>query len=114
ERHTGAGADGLIAYEAVDGGASMRLLNADGSRAEVSGNGVRGLAAILLRDTTGERAAVAITTDAGIKTLTRTGGTGVRQTFRASMGAPDALRPVTLTAAGESIQAVVLDMGNPQ
>ena len=28
----------------------MRLFNADGSRAEVSGNGVRGLAALLLRD----------------------------------------------------------------
>ena len=43
DRHTGIGADGLILYEATPDGASMRLLNADGSRSEVSGNGVRGL-----------------------------------------------------------------------
>ena len=42
ERHTGIGADGLILYEPTPDGASMRLFNADGSRAEVSGNGVRG------------------------------------------------------------------------
>ena len=50
DRHTGIGADGLILYTPTAGGASMRLLNADGSRSEVSGNGVRGLAAILLHD----------------------------------------------------------------
>ena len=50
DRHTGIGADGLMLYEATPDGASMQLLNADGSRSEVSGNGVRGLAALLLRD----------------------------------------------------------------
>ena len=50
DRHTGIGADGLIVYEPTPDGASMRLFNADGSRSEVSGNGVRGLAALLLRD----------------------------------------------------------------
>src|SRR5215203_1524745 len=44
-RHSGVGADGLIVYRATPGGASMRLLNADGSRSEVSGNGVRCLGA---------------------------------------------------------------------
>ena len=42
DRHTGIGADGLILYAPTPAGASMRLFNADGSRAEVSGNGVRG------------------------------------------------------------------------
>src|SRR4051812_9893086 len=50
ERHTGVGADGLIVYEPTDEGADIELFNADGSRSEVSGNGVRGLAAILLRN----------------------------------------------------------------
>ena len=49
DRHTGIGADGLILYAPTPDGASMRLFNADGSRSEVSGNGVRGLAALLLR-----------------------------------------------------------------
>ena len=51
DRHTGVGADGLILYRADCRTARrMTLFNADGSRAEVSGNGVRGLAALLLRD----------------------------------------------------------------
>jgi diaminopimelate epimerase len=48
-RHRGVGADGLILYTPTPRGASMTLLNADGSAAELSGNGLRGLAAILIR-----------------------------------------------------------------
>ena len=47
ERHRGIGADGLIIYRETARGASMRLLNADGSHSEVSGNGVRCLGAWL-------------------------------------------------------------------
>ena len=50
DRHTGIGADGLMIYHGSADRASMELFNADGSRSEVSGNGVRGLAALLLRD----------------------------------------------------------------
>src|SRR5262245_65053458 len=39
-RQTGVGADGLILYEPSPGGASMKVFNADGSRSEVSGDGV--------------------------------------------------------------------------
>ena len=114
ERHTGVGADGLILYEPAPGGASMRLLNADGSWSEVSGNGVRGLAALLLRDDTRENAVLTITTAGGVKTLVRTGREGSRQTFRAAMGLPADLRQVTVTAAGEAVQLAVMNFGNPQ
>jgi len=47
QRRTGVGADGLIRSERVDGAVTFELLNADGSGAEMSGNGARclGLAA---------------------------------------------------------------------
>src|SRR5689334_8414093 len=55
DRHRGVGADGVIVYSHVwsasgaiaSAGAAMDLLNADGSYSEVSGNGVRCLAAWL-------------------------------------------------------------------
>jgi diaminopimelate epimerase len=112
-RHTGIGADGLILYEVTDAGATMRLLNADGSPSEVSGNGVRCLGALVARERPGARELV-IETDAGPKRLTRIELRGARLTCRAAMGAPEDLRVVDLSAAGESVRAVVLRVGNPQ
>ena len=114
ERHTGIGADGLILYEPTMDGAAMRLLNADGSRSEVSGNGVRGLAALLLRDDDRRDVPITIHSEGGVKQLVRTGRDGSRQTFRAAMGLPAGLRQVTVTAAGESVQLAVMNFGNPQ
>ncbi|HMB80720.1 MAG TPA: diaminopimelate epimerase [Vicinamibacterales bacterium] len=114
ERHTGIGADGLILYEPTPDGASMRLLNADGSWSEVSGNGVRGLAALLLQGDGRTDAAITIHSEGGVKQLVRTGSDGSRQTFRAAMGLPEHLRQMTVTAAGESIQLAVMNFGNPQ
>jgi diaminopimelate epimerase len=113
-RHTGVGADGLMLYTPSAGGAAMRLLNADGSWSELSGNGVRGLAAILLREDAREAADVVIQTVAGDKRLTRTSHSGSKQTFVAAMGLPRELRQVEATVAGERLQLVVMDFGNPQ
>jgi len=110
DRHRGIGADGLILYD----GPRMKLLNADGSPSEVSGNGVRGLAAILLRDETNPRADVTIVTDAGPKRLVRVAVEGSRHTFRAAMGAPRDIRKLALDAGGERVDVVALDIGNPQ
>jgi diaminopimelate epimerase len=114
DRHTGVGADGLILFEPAHDGASMRLFNADGSRSEVSGNGVRGLAALWLRDRAGSPADVVIHSEGGVKRLTRTAIEGSRQTFRAAMGLPVDLRQVPIAAAGESMRIAVMTFGNPQ
>jgi diaminopimelate epimerase len=93
----------------------MRLFNADGSRSEVSGNGVRGLAALLLRDADAPgEAPVTIRTEGGVKHLVRTSRQGPRQTFRAAMGLPEHLRQVDVTAAGERLRIAVMMFGNPQ
>jgi diaminopimelate epimerase len=114
DRHLGVGADGLIVYERAGEAVSMRLFNADGSRAEVSGNGVRALGAWILRDDPGEGGMVTIQTEAGVKELERLGRDGVRQIFRTRMGSPTDLHQLPLEAGGESITAVVLSIGNPQ
>jgi diaminopimelate epimerase len=114
ERHTGIGADGLIIYGRTAAGATMELFNADGGRAEVSGNGVRALAALLLLDDDREGAAVTITTQAGAKRVTRAGVADTRPTFRTAMGLPADMKKTTLDAGGEKVDAVVLNFGNPQ
>ena len=114
DRHTGIGADGLVFYSPATDGASMQLFNADGSRSEVSGNGVRGLAAILTREAGSGERQVVIHTDAGAKALTRVGLEGTRQTYIAAMGLPRDLRQVPASACGEPLQLCVMDFGNPQ
>ena len=117
ERHTGVGADGLIVYERTGRGARMRLFNADGGRAEVSGNGVRALAALLLHASEPVNSSVMIETEGGVKQAVRLERAGSRQTFRTELGLPSELRQVSLQtsgAGGETVDAVVLNFGNPQ
>lgn len=114
DRHTGIGADGLIVYERAGDEASMRLFNADGSRAEVSGNGVRALGALLLHGDQGANRTITVHTEAGSKQLNRIGRSGSRQTFRAAMGQPTNLRQMPIAVGDESFNVTVMSMGNPQ
>ena len=115
ERHRGVGADGLITYADGPRGARMQLLNADGSYSEVSGNGVRCLAAWLarMRDVR-PGGSLDIETDAGIKSLQLLETTGRRFTFRAAMGQPEQIERRTIDVDGVPVEAVTLRVGNPQ
>ena len=115
DRHRGIGADGLMVVEDIAGGARTRLLNADGSHSEISGNGTRCVAAWLARARQLRPGGhVGIETEAGVKRVDILGIEGARYTCRAQMGQPEDLREVALTAAGEDVTAVVLRVGNPQ
>jgi diaminopimelate epimerase len=46
DRHVGIGGDGVVVYRKEPDALRMRLINADGGEAEISGNGVRCLAAL--------------------------------------------------------------------
>lgn len=118
-RHTGIGGDGVIYYTtAPDGSARMKLINADGSPSELSGNGLRCLAALVLHQ---RRAAglspvteVRVDTDAGWKTLRLVSRQAGRYTFRAAMGQPERIAEETLEVDGETLRVSTLAMGNPQ
>jgi diaminopimelate epimerase len=114
DRHRGIGADGLIVYSGT-GPVSMQLLNADGSYSEVSGNGVRCLAAWLaVRNALGPGERLAIETDAGTKRLDLLSVERGRYTFRAAMGQPEQIAQRTLDIGGEMVVVVSLRVGNPQ
>ncbi len=120
ERHAGIGADGLIVYRPRPDGARMWLYNADGSAAELSGNGLRCLAAWLLHaagsDRSGDRTAraVHVETDAGTKRLTLVDREAGRYTLRAAMGAPEQMAERDLEVAGERLHVLTMRVGNPQ
>jgi diaminopimelate epimerase len=115
ERHRGLGADGLIIFSLTGHDAAMRLLNADGSASEVSGNGVRCLAAWIAASRGLESGGVIdISTDAGDKRLTLVRKDAGSFTFRAAMGQPEQIDRVPLDAGGERVEAVTMRVGNPQ
>ena len=115
DRHQGIGADGLILYDITDRAATMALLNADGSPSELSGNGLRCLAALVAQN---QRlpagASIEVATGAGARILELREIHGGRFTFRAHMGSPEDLRQVEIPVTGERVTASVLRMGNPQ
>ncbi|MCC7007309.1 MAG: diaminopimelate epimerase [Acidobacteria bacterium] len=115
DRHRGIGADGLMLVEDTTEGASTQLFNADGSRAEVSGNGVR-CAAAWLASRRGLQAGdrIVIETAAGPKRLDLLEASTRRFTFRADMGAPTDLRRLRLRVHDEEVDVIALRVGNPQ
>ncbi len=115
DRHHGVGADGLILHDVRERGATMQLFNADGSPSELSGNGLRCLAALVARaQELGSGTEVTIDTGAGAKTLELLECEGSRFTFRAALGPPEDVRQVSISADGHSLTASVLRLGNPQ
>lgn len=114
-RHDGVGADGLILYTLRERGATMTLFNADGSPAELSGNGLRCLAALVARAQALEGGAtITVDTGAGTRRLDLLARDGERYTFRAAMGAAEDIRRVSLTVGGDAVTVTALRVGNPQ
>jgi len=108
DRHSGVGADGweLVGRDDL----SLRLFNPDGGEVEISGNGTR-CAAALLVDAGLASATVTIRTTAGPKVLQLKDRAGRRFVFEMDMGQP---RVVETDAEMAGYPATILDVGNPQ
>ena len=90
DRSTGVGADGLLwAGPGTDGAdVTMTLHNADGSRAEMSGNGIRCLAQAVARSRGTDTVDLVVRTDAGLRHVeVRPGGDDRTVQARVDMGA---------------------------
>src|ERR1700747_3750289 len=87
DRHQGVGADGVEwLFPAEDADVRARLFNADGSEAEISGNGTRCVAAFLCSEQPREK--VLIRTGAGVKVCTLTSRSENCYEFETAMGEP--------------------------
>jgi diaminopimelate epimerase len=118
DRRRGVGADGLIiglapAEQGHD--ACMVLLNADGSEAEISGNGIRCLAQALLRDSGRNEGRLQIETAAGVRDLqTVRGEVDGELWLRVDMGeVRSGPEPGPVTTAYGATRRQTLDLGNP-
>jgi len=112
DRHNGVGADG-VEWLLPDSEADVfaRLFNADGSEAEISGNGTRCVAAELCARTGKEQ--VIVRTGAGLKTCRLTGLRGATFEFEADMGQPVVGQLVSIDATSPLALGAEVSMGNP-
>lgn len=124
DRHFGVGADGVIlALPSVRADARMRILNADGSEAEMCGNGLRCLGKYLYESGLCRKSTLRVETLAGILNLDLDTEEDLVRRVTVDMGAPcfDAKKipvaapgnAVTLSAGGRSLRFFCVSMGNP-
>jgi diaminopimelate epimerase len=108
DRHGGVGADGVEwLFPAPDADIHARLINADGSEAEISGNGTRCVAAYLCSEQSREK--VVIRTGAGLKSCRLTSHHDSQYEFEIAMGKPRVERELAV----KEVRGIPVSMGNP-
>ena len=130
DRHFGIGSDGLIMInpsEVAD--FEMEMYNADGSRAEMCGNGIRSVAKYVYDYGLTDKTSISVETLAGIKYLDLTIENGKVALVKVDMGKPE-LNPANIpivmedenadkvvdeliTVDGEEYRMTGVSMGNP-
>jgi diaminopimelate epimerase len=106
DRHRGIGADGLILLLGSDrADCRMLIVNADGSIAEMCGNGIRGFAKFVLDGDLVRTNPLRVETDAGVKTVTAELDAGRVRRVAVDMGAPEwSGRAIPVDADGEIVE----------
>lgn len=114
-RNTGIGADGVEFFEWMgDREGRIRLVNADGSAAEISGNGTRCAGAWMAhRKGLSAGDAVRIETDAGMRDCRVVNAEEHRYEFAQGMGVPALRDKMVKLADGTEVAGVAVSTGNP-
>ena len=127
DRHFGVGSDGLILIKPSKvADFEMAMYNADGSRGEMCGNGIRCVAKYVYDRGLTDKTSLSIETLAGIKYIDLTVENGKVSLVRVNMGAPELLAdkiPVIsdtkeviaqpLLVDGKTYDVTCVSMGNP-
>jgi diaminopimelate epimerase len=112
DRHEGVGADGvewMSPHFSAD--VEIRLINADGSPAEISGNGTRCVAAFICATKAKER--ISILTGAGMKICTLISRKDAEYEFEAEMGEPVVEPEFAVKISSGEMRGISVSMGNP-
>jgi diaminopimelate epimerase len=128
DRHFGPGADGIITLErGAEAPLRMRIWNADGSEAEMCGNGLRGFAKLAFERGYVRERTFAVETGAGVRQVTVFEEDGRVGRVRVDMGVPrlhrgaipmrgpedEEAREVPVEVAGATVHLTAVSMGNP-
>ena len=126
DRRFGIGADGILYLGAArDADASMRILNSDGSEAEMCGNGIRCLAKHLFDSGRVKKRTMTIATAAGIKKVECDAEQGKVRSVTVEMGPPildcqhipmlcdGRFVDRAVDVDGRAIKGTAVSMGNP-
>jgi len=112
DRHDGVGADGvewILPHFTAD--VEIKLVNADGSSAEISGNGTRCVAAHICAQQGKER--ISILTGAGMKICMLTSRTDSEYEFEIEMGDAVVGDELAVKIAAAEVRGIPVSMGNP-
>jgi diaminopimelate epimerase len=112
DRHNGVGADGVEwLFPDQDADTRARLFNADGSEAEISGNGTRCVSAHLCSQQ--PKDTFTIRTGAGIKVCRLISYSQSQYEFEVAMGEPQIGESFPVKLAGGEVLGTPISMGNP-
>ena len=112
DRHDGVGADGVEwMFPHFTADVEIRLINADGSSAEISGNGTRCVAAYVCEQRGKER--ISILTGAGLKICQFTGRRDSEYEFETEMGEAAVGTELAVHVDGSEVRGMPVSMGNP-
>lgn len=127
DRHFGIGSDGLITIGPSDkADFRMRIYNADGSEAEMCGNGIRCVAKYVYDNKLTDKTEISVESGAGIKYLTLFVENGKVEQVRVDMGEPilepsqipvvadgDKVIDAPIEVGGKTWNMTCVSMGNP-
>jgi len=112
DRHDGVGADGVEwMFPHISAEVEIRLINADGSEAEISGNGTRCVAAYLCEERGLEK--ISILTGAGLKTCMLTARQEREYEFEMEMGPAEVWPELSIALDDSTARGIPVSMGNP-
>lgn len=116
DRHFGAGSDGLICICPSDkADFQMDMYNADGSQAQMCGNGIRCVAKYVYERGMTDKTVIDVETGAGVKTLWLNVENGVVESVRVCMGQPEfKAEKIPVMTDGESFINQPMEVGGMQ